>query len=84
MMDYYFLKPNSTANSSTIPDESATCMAVKEDRQENIMSRVVLNKGIEEPWASESGKIDQLVGVQRNHVEKLHRAGNNRVQKSCS
>ena len=26
-MDYYFLKPNSTANSQTIPDESVTCIA---------------------------------------------------------
>ena len=31
-----------------------------------------------------SGKIHQLVRVQRDHVEKRHRAGNNRVQKSCS
>ena len=30
-MDCYFLTPNSTANSQTIPDESVTCIAVKED-----------------------------------------------------
>ena len=52
-MDYYFLKPNSTANSQTIPDESVTCIAVKEDRHQNIMSSGVLKKGIEELWASE-------------------------------
>ena len=31
----------------------------------------------------EIGKMHELVGVQRDHVEKRHRAGNNRVQKSC-
>ena len=51
-MDYYFLKPNSTASSQTIPDESVTCIAVKEDRHHNIMSSVVLKKGTEAPWAS--------------------------------
>ena len=40
-------------NSQTIPDESVTCILVKEDRHQNIMSSVVLKKGIEEPWASE-------------------------------
>ena len=29
------------------------CIAVKEDRHQNIMSSVVLKKGIEEPWAGE-------------------------------
>ena len=52
-MDYYFLKPSSTASSHTIPDESVTCIAVKEDRHQNILSNVVVKKGIEEPWASE-------------------------------
>ena len=48
-MDSFFIKPNSTANSQTIPDESVTCTAVKEDRHHNIVSSVVLKKGIEEP-----------------------------------
>ena len=52
-MDLNFLKPNSTANSQTIPDESVTWIVVKEDRHLNVMSSVVLKKGIEEPWASE-------------------------------
>ena len=77
-MDSSFLKPYSTSNSQTIPDESVTCIAVKEDRHQNMMCSVVLKKGVEERWASESAKIHQLVGVQRNHVEKRHRAGNNR------
>ena len=47
MMDLNFLKPNSTANSQTIPEESVTCIAVKEDRHQNIRGSAVL-KGIEE------------------------------------
>ena len=68
-MDHYFLKPVSTASSQTIPEESVTCIAVKEDRHQNIMSSVVLKKGIEEPRVSESGKIHELITVQRDHVE---------------
>ena len=52
-VDHCFLKPNSKVNSQTIPDESVTCIAVKEDRHQNIKSSVVLKKGIEEPLASE-------------------------------
>ena len=52
-MDYYFLKSNSTASSQTLPEESVACIAVKEDRHQNMMSSMVLKKGIEEPWASE-------------------------------
>ena len=39
-----------------------TCIAVKEDRHQNIMSSVVLKKGIEEPWASErvAGFVNSL------------------------
>ena len=61
-MDSCFLKPNFTANSQTIPDESVTGIAVKEDRHQNIMSSVVLKKGMEEPWASErvAGFINSL------------------------
>ena len=43
-VDYGFLKPNSTASSQTIPDVSVTCIAVKDDRRQNIMSSVVLKK----------------------------------------
>ena len=52
-VDYYFLKRNSAVNSRTIPDESVTCIAVKEGRHQNNTSSVVLKKGNEEPWASE-------------------------------
>ena len=51
VMDYGFVKPTSAANSLAIPVESVTCIAVKEDRQQNMRSSVVLKNGIEEPWA---------------------------------
>ena len=47
-MDCYILKPICTSSSQTIPEESVTCIAVKEDRHQNIMSSVVLTEGIEE------------------------------------
>ena len=34
-VDYYFLKPNSTASSQTIPEESVTCITVEEDRHQH-------------------------------------------------
>ena len=48
-MAYHFLKPNSKVNPKTLPDESVMCIAVKEDRRQNIMSGVLLKKGNEEP-----------------------------------
>ena len=36
-------------NSQTVSEESVTCIAVKEDRHQNIMSTIVLRKGIEKP-----------------------------------
>ena len=68
-----------------IPDESVTCIAVKEDRHQNIMSSVVLKNGIEEPWASERvARLTNSLGYKGDRVEKWQRASNNRVRKSCS
>ena len=44
-MDCSFLKPNSIANFQTIPYESVTGIAVKEDRRQNTMSSVVFEEG---------------------------------------
>ena len=53
-VDSCFLKSNSTPNSQTIRDESVTCIAVKEDRHQNIIiEQQSVKKGIEELWASE-------------------------------
>ena len=83
-MDNHFLKPNSTASSQTIPDESVTCIVVKEDRHLNICEQRSSEKGNRRTLGKrESGKIHQLFVVRRDHVEKRHRAGNNRVQKPC-
>ena len=40
-----------------ILEESISCVAVKEDRHQNITSSVALKKGFEEPWNRESGEI---------------------------
>ena len=52
-MDYYLMKMESAPNVQAISEESVACVAVKEDRHQNIMSSVVLKKRIEEPRASE-------------------------------
>ena len=53
-MDYYFMQMESAPSAQSISEESITCVAVKEDRHQSIMSRVALKKGVEEPWTSES------------------------------
>ena len=43
-MDYFFIRMEPTANVQAISEESITCVAVKEDRHQNIMSSVALKK----------------------------------------
>ena len=65
-----FLTPNSVAKSETTPDESVTCIAVKEERHQNIICSVVLkekNRITMGKW--KSGKIHQLVSVERNQLK---------------
>ena len=46
-----------------ISEESITCIAVKEDRHQNIMSSVAMKKGVEEPWTIERvAKFIDLLG----------------------
>ena len=52
-MDYFFMRMESAPNVQAISEESKTCVAVKEDRHQNIMSSVALKKGFEEPWTIE-------------------------------
>ena len=48
--DYFFMKMESTPSVQAISEKSVACVAVKEDRHQNIMSSVALKKGVEEPW----------------------------------
>ena len=47
------MKMESGPNVQAISEESITCIAVKEDRHQNIMSSVALKKGVEELWTIE-------------------------------
>ena len=49
----YLMKVSSVVNAQTTSEESVTCSAVKEDKHQNIMSKVALNKGVEESWTNE-------------------------------
>ena len=53
-MDYFFMKIESAPSVQVISEESITCVAVKEDRHQNILSSVALKKGVEGPWTSAS------------------------------
>ena len=52
-MDNFFMRMEPAPNVQAISEESITCIAVKEDRHQNIMSSVALKKGVEEPWTIE-------------------------------
>ena len=45
-----FSRTEPVPNVQAISEESITCVAVKEDRHQNIMSSVALKKAVEEPW----------------------------------
>ena len=48
-MDYLFMRMKSAPNVQAI----STCVVVKEDRHQNIMSSVALKKEVKEPWTIE-------------------------------
>ena len=88
-MDYYFLKPNSTVSSQTIPGESVTCIAVQEKRHQSIMSSVALKEGIEEPWVSERvARFINSLGYKqitlKSDTEAAMIAFSNRVAETCN
>ena len=47
------MRTESAPNVHAISEELVTCVAVKEDRHQNIISSVALKKGVEEPWTIE-------------------------------
>ena len=71
-----------------ISEESITCIAVKEDRHQNIMSSVALKKGVEEPWTIEGvAKFIDLLGYReitlKSDTEPAIIAFRNRVAEAC-
>ena len=87
-MDYFFMKMESAPNVQAISEESITCVAVKEDRHQNIMSSVALKKGVEEPWTIEwVAKVIDLLGYReitlKSDTELAIIAFRNRVAEAC-
>ena len=57
------MRMESYTSAQSISEEPITCIAVKEDRYQNIMSSVALKKGVEEPWTIERvAKFIDLLG----------------------
>ena len=78
----------SAPNVTAISEESITCVAVKEDRHQNIMSSVALKKGVEEPWTIERVvKFIDLLGYRditlKSDTEPAIVAFRNRVAAMC-
>ena len=87
-MDYYFMKMKSVVNAQTVSEELLTCIAVKEDRHQNIMSSVALKKGVEEPWTIERvAKFNDLLGYREITLKRDTKpaiiAFRNRVPEMC-
>ena len=80
------MKMSSVVNTHTMSEESVTCIAVKEDRHQNIVSRVALKNGVEEPWTSET-KFTCLLGHHeitfKSDTEPAIIAFRNRVAQMC-
>ena len=71
-----------------ISEESITCIAVKEDRHQNIMSSLALKRGVEEPWTIERvAKFVDFLGYReitlKSDTEPAIIAFRNRVAEAC-
>ena len=82
------MRMESAPNVQAISEESITCVAVKEDRHQNIMSSVALKKGVEEPWTIERVvKFIDLLGYReitlKSDTEPAIIAFSNRVVAMC-
>ena len=87
-IDYFFLRMESFPSVQAISEESITCIAVKEDRYQNVMSSVALKKGVEEPWSAERvAKFIDLLGYReitlKSDTEPAIIAFRNRVAEAC-
>ena len=83
-LDYFFIWMESAPNVHAISEESMTCVTVKEDRHQNIMSSVALKKGVKEPWTTmRVVRLIDLLGY-REITLKSDTDCNCRVHESCS
>ena len=74
-MDCYFITMESVANTHNMSEESITCIAVIEDRHQNIMSSVALKKGVEKLWTTKRvAKFIVLLGYHEITLKKRDRA----------
>ena len=78
-MDHYFMKMKSVVNVQTMSEELVTCIAVKGDRHQNIMSSGALKKRVEELWTIERmAKIIDFLGYCEITLKSVAE-----LQKSC-
>ena len=87
-MDYFFMRVESSPSAQEISEEPITCIVVKEDKYQNIMSSVALKKGVEEPWTVDRvAKFIDLLGYReitlKSDTEPPIIAFRNRVAEVC-
>ena len=87
-IDSFFMEMKCFVNAQRKSEESVTCIAVKEDRHQNIMSSVALKKGIEESWTIEGvANFIDLLGYReitlKSDTEQAIIAFRNRVAETC-
>ena len=60
-MGCHFMRIKCVGNAQTVSEEPVTCIAVKEDRHQNIMRNVALKKGLGEPWTI--GRVAKFIDL---------------------
>ena len=65
-MDHYIMNMKSVVNAQIVSEEAATCIAVKEDRHQNIIRSVALenreskNRGHLKEWRNSLTRLDNV------------------------
>ena len=83
-MENLFMKMESAPSVQATSEESTTCVAVKEDRHQNIRRSVALKKGVEEPWTIQSVvKFIDLLGYREITLKSDTKLATNRAVAMC-
>ena len=82
------MRMGASPNAQAISEEPITCIAVKEDKYQNIMSSVALKKEVQEPWTVERvAKFIDSLGYRevtlKSDTEYAIMAFRNRVAEVC-
>ena len=70
-----FMKMKFVVNALTMSEDSVTCISAKEDKHQNIMSNVDLEKRVKEQWTlARVAKFIDLVGVREITLKAVQKS----------